>query len=186
MKPIFVLLATALTASLTACGGGGGGSSTNVSTASLAPYIGTYKTGCNIAVANNGNVESSISTITISADGNVSIKQEEYISPVNIASHCASTFLDIDATITGTALMLGTTKTITSATSTKTGIAQLAQFTYTGLKLTKGTLVASLPAFGTIGNTGFLLEGSQVYVLSGSRKADGYPDSFSTTVLTKQ
>jgi hypothetical protein len=190
MKLISVFLATALAATLTACGGGGGDAlpASVGSAASLATYVGTYKTGCITQFVNSatGNVDSFISTIVISADGNVSIKQEEYISPVNTTAHCASTFLDVDATVIGTVLMLGTTKNITSATSTKTGIAQLAQFTYTGLNFSKGTLTATLPAFGTKGNAGFLLEGNQVYVLRGSRKADGFPDGFSTTVLTKQ
>lgn len=192
MRISYLTFLTVTTAFLSACGGGGGSGSDSLvpantdTTANLAKYVGVYKTGCTTQFIANGDIDSFVNTVEILADGNVKIRQEEFRAPLNISDPCAPTFMDLDVTVVGTALLPGTTKNITSATSTKTGTARLAEFTYTGFKLSRGSIGISIPTFGTKGNAGFLVEGNKVYVLRGSRKADGLPDSFSTTVLIKQ
>ena len=197
MKFNYFLFLAATAAILTACGGGGGdapasASANSGSATSFATYVGTYKTGCQTLNLNQtvGNRYSYIYTVVVSADGNVTGKEEEFDAPASISAPCVPSYLVSDVTVIGTAFLLGTTKNITAAKSTKTGVAQLANFNYRGFKLSKGLLsnFGTIPMDGATTKIGFLVEGSQVYVLSGSRKSstDGLPDSFSSNVLVKQ
>jgi hypothetical protein len=194
MKLIQFAFLSLSAAVLAACGGGGGGNSPAPSSTAepiqpLAMVAGTYSLGCTLDFTDtvNGTTERSIQNIVVNSDGSVSYRLLSYLAPLASTTPCATSNLDIDATFIGEAILLNSTKTIASTGSgTKTGVAQIAEFKFTGLKLTKGSIGGSIPTFGTKTKVGFLIEGSKLFVLRGSRKSDGLPESFSTTVFNKQ
>ena len=190
----FAFLAVA-TAALTACGGGGGGGSTTPPTASdqsLAAYVGTYKTTCDLFNTGDPSFNhAELGILVVNADGNATISSQSFDTPkpaTTSGNYCAaSATITEDITVSGTVALLPGTKTITAPVSTlKSGTVKTAEFTYTALKISKGSISGTLPAFGSKAKAGFLVEGNKVYVLSGTRDADGLPGSFSKTVLTKQ
>lgn len=189
----FAFLAVA-TAALTACGGGGGGSSATpvIADQSLAAYVGTYKTNCDLDNTGDPKLNhADLGTLVINADGSITINSQSFDTPkpaTTSGNFCgASATVTEDITVSGTIALLPGTKTITAPVPTlKSGVVKTAELTYTALKISKGSISGTLPAFGSKGKAGFLVEGNKVYVLSGTRDADGLPGSFSKTVLTKQ
>jgi hypothetical protein len=173
---------------LTACGGGGGGSDSAPSSSAAPPsysYLdaGTYSSGCFVRTINPGSISAEINTFTIGSDRSVSVNTQQFTAPSGSTAPCAITGLVKDLTLNGKGNLLAGKKGITTG---KTGSAELAEFTFEGFKLSKGSLTGSLPAFGTKTKAGFLVEGNKLYVLSGPREADGFPKSFSQIVYTKQ
>ena len=195
-----VVSAVAL-AMLAACGGGGGGESTPaVSTVAnaFAAEAGVYKTICRTSVIYQGpnlppKFESSISILTVtvpsgSDKATVSVQEQSYAG-----NNCTTASAkNGDYTVTGIAVQLVGSKTITAVSGAKrgpdkSGTAKLGEFTYSGITLSLGSFGnVTLPVPGTKAKFGYLIEGSNVYVLSGSPAADGFPTSFSSTVLVKQ
>jgi FlaG/FlaF family flagellin (archaellin) len=178
LSSLFALVA--MTATLAACGGGGGDSApapAPAPAADLSAYAGTYTSGCTV----DSVVDSLLATVTVSANGDSSARIQTYTG-----LGCNSTALNFDIAAKGTTMLLAGTKTITTSTPRgKSGTAKTAEFTLNAVTLGKGSL-GSLPMLGTKAKIGFLIEGSKVYVLSGTSEPDGLPSSFSTTTLTKQ
>jgi hypothetical protein len=97
---------------------------------------------------------------------------------------CADAAKKSGVIINGELTALAATKAITGIG--KTGKANIVEFKYSGLKLSSGVLDVPLPAAGATSTGGYLLEGNKLYALSGTREADGLPDSFSSTFYVKQ
>ncbi len=176
----YAVVSAAVLTMLVACGGGGG-DSTPTAAPTANPFTalaGIYKTGCIVNTSTKSRIDTlTIEAVTGSDKAAVRVQEIEY-------SDATCTNVSLDATASGDAVALASTKTI--AGSGKTGVASVAEFTYTALKLSKGSITASLPAFGTKGKGGYLIEGNKMYILTGGLEADGLPKSFSTTTLTKQ
>jgi hypothetical protein len=175
----------ALSMLLAACGGGGGDGSAPAATANaFDSMIGTYTTGCVVL----GTQQSRQFTLTISnpvgadkVSGTATSK--DYFSN----NSCDENALDKSFSVSGEATALAATKNIAgSLFEPKTGMAKTAEFTFSALTISKGTFNGTIPIPGTKTPIGYLLEGNKLYVLSGSREADGLPATFSKKVLTKQ
>jgi hypothetical protein len=184
MKKIVLVAALSATAVLYACGGGGGSDTPTPAGGATNPFtamVGTYSTGC----GPDGATGSDITIVTISAPvgadkATISAQSKSFTG----STTCADAAKDFDLTVNGELTALAATKTITG--SGKTGKANTVAFKYSGLKLSGGSLNMPIPAAGTTSTGGYLLEGNKLYVLSGSRGADGLPDSFSSGVYVKQ
>jgi hypothetical protein len=192
MKFLKLALLPVVAVTLLACGGGGSSTPAASSDQSLAAYVGTYKTGCDLVNTGDPTLNhADLGTVVINADGSIAVSSQSFDTPkpaTTSGNYCASSAtVTEDITVSGTAVLLPGTKTINAPVSTlKSGVVKTAEFTYTAIKISKGSIGGTLPAFGTKGKAGFLVEGNKVYVLSGTRDADGLPGSFSNTVLTKQ
>ena len=180
MKFETLLLAVLVSATLAACGGGG----ENVTTLagqtanSFDADAGTYSSGC---TAGKDLITLVITPVAATDRATVSVQAKRYDT-----ADCPSTSLITDITIRGEITPLSLTKVITGTGvgSTKSGTAKTVEFKYSGVQLAMGTLALPLP--GATAKVGFLIEANKLYALTRSRTADGLPDSFSSTVLTKQ
>ena len=197
----YAVVSAAALAMLAACGGGGGGESTPaVSTVAnaFAAEAGVYKTICNIRSIYQGpnvprKIESDIAILTITAPSGSDKATVSAQGLTYSGSDCVTASAKIeDFTIFGTAVQLAGSKVITGVSGAKpgtdkSGTVKLGEVTYSGITLSLGSFGnVTLPVPGTKAKFGYLIEGSKVYVLSGSPAADGLPTSFSSTVLIKQ
>ena len=182
MKFDTLLLAVLVSATLAACGGGGENVTTPaVQTAnSFDADAGTYSSGC---TAGRDLISLVIKPVAATDKATVSVQAKRYGT-----ADCPSTSLITDITIRGEITPLSLTKVITGTGvgPTKSGTAKAVEFKYSGIQLALGTLAFASPAPGATAKVGFLIEGNKLYALTRSRTADGLPDSFSSTVLTKQ
>ena len=177
-------LAALSTVLLAACGGGSSSTATTTtaSTDAFAALKATYVVACTGQTSNSG-AESGQGTITIAtASGSnvttVSLHSQSYTG----STDCAASTLNIDVTANGQLSDKGTTKNYTDATG-KTVTAKVANFTYTGMTLSKGNLTISLPTAGTTTDIAYVLDGSNLYVTKGVRGADGLGDSLSKAAV---
>jgi hypothetical protein len=189
MKLSLLFVSITIAASLTACGGGGGGDAPAPAPAntSFSSYSGTYITNCYPYA--KGSRDAYLETVTITASGEVTAQSRRFSSTTSAtAATCtdAAATVTFDLSVKGTAVLQAVTKSITAKTPTeKSGTAATAEFTLKSLTLGKGSL-DNIPLPNATSKVGFLLEGNKLYVLSGTREADGLADGFSRTVLTKQ
>ena len=187
--------ATAWVCSVAACGGGNepvstpapGDTSANV----FASLAGSYASGCVVYQAASGpssassSEESSatVSNLAGTDKATVSLRNKFYSGSEN----CAPATLDTDVTIGGQVTHRAATKVVSGTVANpKSGTAQIGEFRYDSLTLSKGSLNIALPTFGTTAQVAYLVEGSKVFVISGSRSPDGLGSRFSNTVMTRQ
>ena len=185
MKFNNLLLTVLASATLAACGGGGdSGTTPIVQTAnSFDADAGTYSSGCMANPSGSSHLITLVVTPVAAADkATVSVHAQSY----NTAG--CTTSVKTDLTILGEITRLSQTKVITGTGvgSTKSGTAKTVEFKYSGLQLAMGNLAFTVPTLGATAKVGFLIEADKFYALTRSRTADGLPDSFSSTVLTKQ
>jgi hypothetical protein len=185
MKFNTLLLSALASATLAACGGGGdSGTTPVVQTAnSFDAEAGTYSTGCMANSIGGSDIITLVITPVAAADkASVSVHAMRY----NTAG--CTTSVKTDFTVLGEITRLSQTKVITGTGvgSTKSGTAKTVEFKYSGLQLAMGNLAFTVPAPGATATVGFLIEADKFYALARSRTADGLPDSFSSTVMTKQ
>jgi hypothetical protein len=185
MKFDTLLLAVLASATLVACGGGGdSGTTPVVQTAnSFDAEAGTYSTGCMANSSGSSEIFTLVVTPVAATDkATVSVHAMRY----NTAG--CTTSVRNDLTVLGEITPLSQTKVITGTGvgSTKSGTAKTVEFKYSGLQLAMGNLAFTVPTPGATAKVGFLIEANKFYALTRSRTADGLPDSFSSTVLTKQ
>ena len=183
-----ILVAAILSAVLAACGGGGGDSAAPASGGSPASgpnafdsVLGTYKSGC-VVRPNPGGTQSEDVTIVISdavgSDRAKIVVTEKYY---DVTTDCTGN-LQESYVLTGQITAAAVTKAIT--VGTKTGVAKTAQLKLDAISVSKGTF--TIPTPGATTKVGYLIEGANLYGLSGKREADGLPDGFSRVVLVKQ
>jgi hypothetical protein len=210
MNSCKLLAMSLLSVLLIACGGGGGGGSVGSASGATGPapvanafdsVLGTYSTGCYSETYNtytysppaspvvSGTVTTSyfktivLKNVTGADKATVVYSAKEYANN----GTCAATALDFDVTVEAQLTSLGTTKAITgSIYGPKSGVAKIVEARYDSISLAKGILSGGLPAFGTKGKGGYLIEGDKLYLLKGARQADGVQSVFAKTVLTKQ
>jgi hypothetical protein len=185
MKFNILLLSVLASATLAACGGGGdSGTLPVVQTASsFDADAGTYSTGCMANSSGSSSLISLVVTPVAATDkASVSVHAQSYN-----AVDC-KTSVRTDFTVLGEITRLSQTKVITGTGvgSTKSGTAKTVEFKYSGLQLAMGNLTFTVPTPGATATVGFLIEANKFYALTRSRTADGLPDSFSSTVMTKQ
>lgn len=177
-KTLFISAAIFL-ATLSGCGGGGGdaGSSGNDNNV-FRSLAGTYAVACkSTTIGEDGSV--TIDGLSGSDRAQVSVNWRQYSQP-----SCASSTLVADATAKGEIRSLGKTKTYTHLGQTVT--AQVVEFTYTALTISKGSYSGSLPTFGTTTQMAYLLDGNKLYLSRGSRDADGVGTNLSPIAGVKQ
>ena len=184
MKFNTFLLTVLASITLVACGGGGdSGTTPVVQTAnSFDAEAGTYSTGCMAESRGSSLVTLVVAPVPATDKATVSVHAKSY----NTAG--CTTSVRTDFTVLGEITRLSQTKVITGTGvgSTKSGTAKTVEFKYSGLQLAMGPLFFTVPTPGATAKVGFLIEADKLYALTRSRTADGLPDSFSSTVLTKQ
>ncbi len=206
---LFKLMVVSLVSTLLmACGGGGAGGAASVSPTGSTPVanafdtvLGTYSTGCYSETSNtytynppavpvvSGTVTTSFFETLVLKNAAGTDKATLIYSNKEYANNgtCSAAALDFEATVEAQLTSLGTTKAITgSIYGPKSGVAKIVEARYDAITLAKGVLGGGLPAFGTKGKGGYLIEGDKLYLLKGARQADGVPSVFAKTVLTKQ
>ena len=184
MKFDTLLLAVLVSATLAACGGGGDSGTTPVAQTanSFEGEAGTYSSGCMANSSGSSDLTLVVTPVAATDKATVSVHAKSYTT-----ADC-TTSVRTDLTVLGEITPLSLTKVITGTGvgSTKSGTAQTVEFKYSGLQLAMGNLAFTVPTLGATAKVGFLIEGNRFYALTRSRTADGLPDSFSSTVLTKQ
>ena len=185
MKFNNLLLTVLASATLAACGGGGdSGTTPIVQTAnSFDADAGTYSTGC-MANSIGGSESLTLAVTPVAATDKATVS----VHAVRYNTVGCTTSVRNDLTVLGEITRLDQTKVITGTGvgSTKSGTAKTVEFKYSGLQLAMGNLAFTVPTPGATAKVGFLIEGNKFYALTRSRTADGLPDSFSSTVMTKQ
>jgi hypothetical protein len=185
MKFNILLLTVLASATLVACGGGSDSGTTPViqTANSFDEEAGTYSTGCMAdSIGRSESLTLVVTPVAATDKASVSVHSMSYKT-----AGCTTSVIS-DLTLLGEISRLSQTKVITGTGvgSTKSGTAKTVEFKYSGLKLAVGNLQFTVPAPGATATVGFLIEANKFYALTRSRNADGLPDSFSSTVLTKQ
>ena len=186
---IYTVVSAAVLTMLVACGGGSNSDTAPVANATAGSFtadVGTYKTAC--LSDDPGATPPTYSNIVMIIDAPTAPDKTTGSAQYQVftSNTCAVNTKTDDLTVRGNLTALGATKTIPVSGAAKAGIAKTANFAYTGFTLSKGSLSGGLPIIGATAKVGYLIEGSKLYVLSGSSAADGLPTSFSSGVLTKQ
>lgn len=186
---------------LSGCGGGGGGGSDDdaaapatAADAALSAVLGRYVIACEggIDLPYRPGSYSTQGTLTITADSDprlaaVSIHVQEYqsASADPSGSRCDPAALVFDLTVNGYIRDMGTRKAIRMADNS-TVSAKVVEFTYTGLKLSKGSFSGQFPTPNMTTQVAYLLENGNLRLTSGPREADGIAAKFHRRVGVKQ
>jgi hypothetical protein len=178
---------------LVACGGGGATTSTGPTVNPFTNLAGTYKYGCVIDAPASLPFfpgKSLKATLTVTAvvgqqSANTAAQLQEFDGTT-----CNAASATFDITARGDASMLTQTKTYAATAFSAGGTAQVAQFTYSGLTFSKGTLadlgLTSLPMAGANTKVAFFLQSNVLNFAAGSRGTDGLGLYISSRQLTKQ
>lgn len=186
---------------LSACGGGGSDDASQADSASasappaFSALLGTYAVACTGRKdPDTGSSSQGTATITPSAQtgvADVSMRVLAYETPVAdpAGQRCDPAALTLDATVSGQIRPLGTTKTVRRSDSRQDGkryTVDLVEFTYTGLKISKGAFNGALPLPNVTARVGWRLEGTELRLTQGPREPDGVGDRLSERVGVKQ
>lgn len=182
-----ILIAAVSSAVLAACGGGGdSGAAVGAAGVPAGPnafdaVLGTYKSGC----VSRNNVQSGSSqdtTLVVSAPEGTDKAKVVVTDKFYPVPNCAGS-PDESIALAGQITASAVTKNIT--TGVKLGVAKSAVFKYESLTVFNGMF--TMPALGATTKVGYLIDGQDLYGLSGSgRDANGLSDSFSRVKLVKQ
>ncbi|MFN6997192.1 MAG: hypothetical protein ACK4PH_23600 [Aquincola tertiaricarbonis] len=174
---------------LTACGGGGGeddgtdaaSSGDATATNGLAPLLGSYAVACESITQPSGEPahESSQGSLVISATDDpglaaVVIHAQAYegASGDDSGARCDPSKLVLDLRISGHIRDLGRRKAIRAADNSTVN-AKVVEFTYTGLRLSKGSFSGQLPSLNVTTQVAYVLDNGNLRLSSGPREADG-------------
>lgn len=178
---------------LSACGGGGGSDDAPAQAADtgLAAVLGTYAVPCEGSTSTTGSM-SSQGKLSINASSNASaptldIHYQAYASaPGDTAgSRCESAALVWDLILSGHIRDMDKRKAIRLADNS-TVSAKVVEFTYTGLRLSKGSFSGQFPTPNTTTQVAYLLDNGNLRLTSGPREADGVAAKFHRRVGVRQ
>lgn len=198
-------VACAVTLFLTACGGGGGGASDGAEAseagapsaaapagdAAFSTLVGNYTVACSGKTTADGT-QSSEGTLVVTGPDETGRTQAQvhllrYASAAGDArgAQCDPATLSFDATVSGTLRDLGSTKSVLGADGKRYPV-KLVEFTFSGLRLSKGSWTGSLPGPDVTVRLGYRLSGGQLQTTFGPREADGVPARLHARSAVKQ